>query len=221
MWTAINKAEELSSPRRACFNSKALQDEHGEITLVIRRRPGSILHYTIDNQLWGSLGSPFLYYDSIQSTNNKDNLIAPLLVHKTNVFNLCIGALTLAELVYSCSQARVGVPNQIICFLKVTNMPLSFCSSSILPRAHHRPGSSELIKECSCRKQKNFSLTVTQARHVENSPCILQSLWVRKVCSVPTTVLWGNTNGTDRVSGGRGFGGEQEVLAQTNQKGTI
>lgn len=49
-----------------------------------------------------------------------------------------------------------------------------------------------------------------------NSPCILQSLWVREVCSVPTTVLWGNTNGTDRVSGGRGFGGEQEVLAQTN-----
>lgn len=65
MWTAINKAEELSNPRRACFSSKALQDEHGEITLVIRRRPGSILNYTIDNQLWGSLGSPFLYYDSI------------------------------------------------------------------------------------------------------------------------------------------------------------
>lgn len=65
MWTAINKAEELNNPHRACFNSTALQDEHGEITLVIRRRPGSVLNYTIDNQLWDNLGSPFLYYDSI------------------------------------------------------------------------------------------------------------------------------------------------------------
>lgn len=65
MWTAINKAEELSNLHRACFNSKALEDEHGEIALAIKRRPGSILNYTIDNQLWGSLDSPFLYYDSI------------------------------------------------------------------------------------------------------------------------------------------------------------
>lgn len=58
MWTAISKAEELSNPHKACFNSKALQDEHGEITLIIRRRPGSILNYMTGNQLWGSLGSP-------------------------------------------------------------------------------------------------------------------------------------------------------------------
>lgn len=65
MWTAINKAEELSNPHKACFDSKALQDEHGEMTLVIRRRPGSVLNYMIDNQLSGSLDSLFLYYDSI------------------------------------------------------------------------------------------------------------------------------------------------------------
>lgn len=106
-------------------------------------------------------------------------------------------------------------------------MPLPFCSSPILPLAHHMPGSSELIKECSCRKYKNFSWWSYRQGMWETGPCILQSLWVREVYSVPTTELWGNKNGADRVwtrkvdwivSGGRGFGGEQEYWHRLSRK---